>query len=101
MRVDESTLTDQVSSTASRAAESQRVQVDTSSTSGSSGTAASDRVDLSSLAGRISQAMQGLSNQSAQRTNQLQRDYQAGRYQPNAQDIGHAMLAELSGQAGS
>jgi anti-sigma28 factor (negative regulator of flagellin synthesis) len=58
-------------------------------------------VDLSSLGGRISQAMQSLSNQSAQRTNQLQKDYQAGRYQPDAQQISRAMLGELSGTAGS
>ena len=101
MRVDESTLTDQVSSTASRAAESQRVQVDTSALSGGSGAATGDRVDLSSLGGRISQAMQSLSNQSGQRASQLQKDYQAGRYQPDAQQISHAMLAELSGTAGS
>ena len=101
MRVDDTTLTDQVSSTASRAAESQRVQVDTSATSGGSGTSAGDRVDLSSLGGRISQAMQNLSNQSATRASQLQKDYQAGRYQPDAQEIGHAMVAELSGTAGS
>ena len=40
MRVDESSLTDQVSSTASRAAESQRIQVDTAATSGASGAGA-------------------------------------------------------------
>jgi anti-sigma28 factor (negative regulator of flagellin synthesis) len=101
MRVDESTLTDQVSSTASRAAESQRVQVDTSGLSNSSGTSVGDRVDLSSLAGRISQAMQSLSSQSSQRVSQLQKDYQAGRYQADPQQISHAMLSELSGTAGS
>ena len=101
MRVDDNTLTDQVSSTASRAAESQRVQVDTSATSGGSGAAAGDRVDLSSLGGRISQAMQNLSNQSATRASQLQKDYQAGSYQPDVQDISQAMVAELSGTAGS
>jgi anti-sigma28 factor (negative regulator of flagellin synthesis) len=101
MRVDENTLTDQVSSTASRAAESQRVQVDTSASSSSSGTSAGDRVDLSSLGGRIAQALQGLSSQSAQRVSQLQKDFQAGRYQPDAQQISHAMVAQLSGTAGS
>ena len=53
--------------------------------------AAGDRVDLSSLGGRISQAMQSLSNQSAQRTNQLQKDYQAGRYQPDVQQLASAL----------
>jgi hypothetical protein len=53
------------------------------------------------LAGRISQAMQSLSNQSSQRTNQLQKDYQAGRYQPDPQQISRAMVGELSGTAGS
>jgi hypothetical protein len=101
MRVDDSILSDQVSSTASRAAESQRVQVDTSESSGSSRSSAGDRVDLSSLGGRIAQAMQGLSNQSAQRVSQLQKDYQAGRYQPDAQQIGRNIVAQLSGFSGS
>ena len=43
MRVDEHSLTDQVSSTAGRAAESQRIQVDTATTSGAGSAAAGDR----------------------------------------------------------
>jgi flagellar biosynthesis anti-sigma factor FlgM len=91
MRIDEQSLTDQVSSTASRAAESQRIQVDTGATSGATGAPSGDRVDLSGLAGRISQSMQALSNQSAQRVGQLQKAYSAGRYQPDAQKIASAM----------
>lgn len=101
MRVDERALTDQVSSTASRAAESQRIQVDTSDSGASAESSAADRVDVSSLAGRISQAMQNLSGQSAQRISQLQKDYQAGRYQPDPQRISHSMVADLFGTAGS
>ena len=78
MRVDEHSLTDQVSSTASRAAESQRIQIDTASTAGSADASGADRVDLSSLAGRMAQALQSLTNQSAQRVSQLQKQYQAG-----------------------
>jgi hypothetical protein len=91
MRVDESNFTDQVSSTASRAAESQRIQVDTGASSGSAGAAPGERVDLSGLAGRISQSMQALAGQTAQRVGQLQKDYSAGRYQPAAQQIASAM----------
>ncbi|MGA2589489.1 MAG: flagellar biosynthesis anti-sigma factor FlgM [Bryobacteraceae bacterium] len=91
MRVNEQSLTDQVSSTASRAAESQRIQVDTGASSGSAGSAAGDRVDLSGLAGRISQTMQALASQSAQRISQLQKDFRAGRYQPDAQQIAGAI----------
>jgi len=91
MRIDEQSLTDQVSSTATRAAESQRIQVDTGATSGASGAAAGDRVHLSGLAGRISQTMQTLAGQSAQRVNQLQNEFRAGRYQPDAQQIAQAM----------
>jgi len=90
MRVDEHSLTDQVSSTATRAAESQRIQVDTTATSGAGATSA-DRVDLSGLAGRISQTLQALSSQSAQRIGQLQKDFRAGRYQPDARQIAGAM----------
>ena len=91
MRVNEQSLTDQVSSTASRAAESQRIQVDTAASSSATGAAPGDRVDLSGLAGRISQSMQVLASQTAQRVGQLQKDYQAGRYQPDAQQIASAM----------
>jgi len=91
MRVDEHSLNDQVSSTASRAAESQRIQVDTASSSGAAGATAGDRVDLSGLAGRISQTMQALANQSAQRVGQLQRNFRAGSYQPDAQQLAGAL----------
>ncbi|MGO4880399.1 MAG: flagellar biosynthesis anti-sigma factor FlgM [Bryobacteraceae bacterium] len=92
MRVDEHTLTDQVSSTAGRAAESQRIQIDTATTSGAGSAAAGDRVDLSGLAGRITQAMQSLSSQSAQRVGQLQKQVRAGAYQPDAGQIAGAMV---------
>jgi anti-sigma28 factor (negative regulator of flagellin synthesis) len=91
MRVDEHSLNDQVSSTASRAAESQRIQVDTASASGAAAATAGDRVDLSGLAGRISQTMQALANQSAQRVGQLQRNFRAGSYQPDAQQLAGAL----------
>ena len=91
MRIDEHSLTDQVSSTAARAAESQRIQVDTAATSGIPGAAAGDSVALSGLAGRISQTMQALSSQSAQRASQLQKDVGAGRYQPDPRQIAGVM----------
>jgi flagellar biosynthesis anti-sigma factor FlgM len=91
MRVDENNPTNQVSSSASRAAESQRVQVDSGATSGTGSASAGDRVDLSSLTGRISQTMQSLASQSAQKVSQLKKDFSAGRYNPNAQQIAGAM----------
>jgi hypothetical protein len=91
MRIDESSLIDQSSSTANRAAESQRIQVDSAASAAVTGAAAGDRVDLSGLAGRISQTMQALSNQSAQRAGQLRTDFQAGRYQPDVQRLASIM----------
>ena len=93
MRVDEHNLNgnDRASSTASRAAESQRIQVDTSRSSGAAGAFSGDRVDLSGLAGRISQTMQSLASQSAQRVSQLQKEFRAGRYQPDAQQLSRAL----------
>ena len=91
MRVDEHSLTDQVSSSATRAGESQRIQVDTAVSAGAAGAAAGDRVDLSGLAGRISETMQALASQSARRVSQLQKDFQAGRYEPDADQIASAM----------
>ena len=91
MRVDERNLTDQVSSTAARAAESQRIQVDTATSSGRSSGTPADHVDLSGLTGRIAQTMQSLENQSAARVSQMQKQYQAGAYQPDAAKIASAM----------
>jgi len=91
MRVNENSLTDQVSSTTSRAAESQRIQVDTATSSNSPSAAAGDRVDLSGLAGKISQSLQTLATQTAQRVGQLQQAVQAGRYQPDTRQIAGAI----------
>jgi anti-sigma28 factor (negative regulator of flagellin synthesis) len=101
MRVDERTLSEQASVASSRAEGSQRIQLDTATSSRSSASNAADRVDLSGLTGRISQAMQSLSQSSAQRVSQLRKQYQAGHYQPSAQQIGHAMAARAwsSGKA--
>ncbi len=91
MRIDQSNLNDQVSSTAGRAAESQRIQVDSAQFSGSAASAGGDHVDLSGLAGRISQTMQSLASQSSARVGQLRQVFRAGRYQPDAGQIGQAM----------
>jgi len=98
MRVEERNGSDQLAATASRASESQRVQVNP----GSSGPPASqggDHVDLSSLTGRISQSLNALSSQSAQRVAELQKQYQAGRYQPSAKSISQALVAQGQGAA--
>jgi flagellar biosynthesis anti-sigma factor FlgM len=91
MRVNENSLTEQASATSSRAAESQRIQVDSGTSAGSASAGAGDRVDLSGLAGRISQSLQTLASQTAQRVGQLQQAVQSGRYQPDARQIAGAM----------
>ena len=92
MRVEQNNLTDQVSSTAGRAAESQRIQVDTAASSKTGAAMDADRVDLSGLAGRIAHTMQALSSRSLQRLAHLRQDFQAGRYQPDAQQIAQALV---------
>jgi anti-sigma28 factor (negative regulator of flagellin synthesis) len=93
MRIDESNIQQTISATTSRAGETQRVQGDDdSSTPGKS--PSGDHVALSSLAGRISQAVDALKSQTAQRVSQLQKDYQAGRYQPSASQISSAVLSQ-------
>jgi anti-sigma28 factor (negative regulator of flagellin synthesis) len=101
MRVDEQNLSAQVSSTANRAAESQRIEAGTAGSSHIGAAGGEDHVDLSSLAGRISMSLQGLSNQTSQRVSQLQKDFQAGRYQPDAQQLSRAMVQDWQGSAGS
>jgi len=90
MRVDERSLTEQTN--ASRTGESQRIQLDTATSSSAPQAATADHVDLTSLTGRITQAMQTLSSQAAQRVSQLQGAVRAGRYQPDARQISHAMV---------
>ena len=99
MRVDERNLSEPASSTASRTAESQRIQVTTSGSSGTSGAAAGDHVDLSSLTGRISHTMQTLASQTSQRVSQLQKDFRTGRYQPDPQQLSRSIAAEWHGAA--
>ena len=94
MRVDERTLNDPASATANRAAESQRIQVETSTSAGTASATVPDHVDLSSLAGRITQSLQAQANQSVQRVNDLQKDFRAGRYQPDAQQLGRALAGQ-------
>jgi hypothetical protein len=91
MRVDERSLTDQVSSTASRTAEPQRIQVDTGQGSGVSSTAGPDHVDLSTLSGRISQTLQSAATQSAARVSGLQKAFRASSYQPDVQQLSRAL----------
>jgi anti-sigma28 factor (negative regulator of flagellin synthesis) len=93
MRIDERTLSEQASATAGRAAESQRIQVDTSTFASPSNTTTGDHVDLSSLTGRISQSMQMLASQSAQKVSRLQQQFQAGRYQPDPDRLSQMMAA--------
>jgi len=98
MRVEERNVSEQLAGTANRASESQRVQVNP----GSSGPVASpggDSVGLSSLAGRISQSLNTLAGQSAQRVVELQKQYRAGSYQPSAQGISRALIAQSQGAA--
>jgi anti-sigma28 factor (negative regulator of flagellin synthesis) len=92
MRIDESNLNDSVSSVASRAAESQRIQAGTAVSSGAANAGGGDRVDLSGLAGRISESMQALASQSAQRVSQLRSDFRAGSYQPDAAQLSRALM---------
>lgn len=96
MRIDERNLSEQASSTAGRAAESQRIQVDTSPSSGISGGSAADHVDLSGLAGRISQTMQAMAQTSAQRVSQLRQQFQSGRYQPDPGKLSQALAGALT-----
>ncbi len=91
MRVEDHSLTDQLSSSATRTPESQRIQVDTNSSGGSSSASGADRVDLSSITGRISQAMQTVAAQSAQRVSQLRQDFQAGSYRPDVPQLASAL----------
>src|SRR5580658_5903323 len=98
MRVEERNGSEQLAGTANRASESQRVQVNPGS-AGTTELRSGDSVGLSSLAGRISQSLNELSSQSAQRVASLQKQYRAGGYQPSPQGISRALIAQNQGAA--
>lgn len=98
MRVDDN-LGNSTSSVSSRGAQTQRIESSTVQVAGGSGAGRNDRVDLSSLTGRISDSLQALSRQTAERVSRLQASYSAGNYQPDALQISRAMLSGISSQA--
>ena len=92
MRIDEQSLNQSASTSAGRAAQTQRIEVDSAKAAAAGGSAGSDHVELSGLAGRISQTMQSLASQSAQKVSHLQKEDRSGRYQPDAHAISRAMV---------
>ncbi len=62
---------------------------------GSGKRAAADRVELSGLAGRISQALDASAAQRAERVEQVSREYAAGHYQVDAAAVSRAMVKEM------
>ena len=64
-----------------------------------------DRVEWSGFAGKLGATLAAQSAGRASRVAALTRDYQAGRYQPDAQATSHAMVAEMldvtAGQKGA
>ena len=63
-----------------------------SRTTGSRG--GSDRVEVSSLTGRIAQAMQASSTERSERVASLTAQYRAGEYHPDAAAVSRAMVGE-------
>ena len=58
-----------------------------------------DRVELSSMLGRLSQAINAYSTQRAERVQALTAEYQAGRFRPDSQVTSRALVTEaLSSQ---
>ncbi len=53
-----------------------------------------DEVDLSGLAGRLSEAVSADSPQRLARLDRLSRDFAAGRYRPSAAEVSRSMVEE-------
>jgi anti-sigma28 factor (negative regulator of flagellin synthesis) len=94
MRVDDN-LGNTVSSASSRGTQTQRIESTTAQAAGGSNAGRNDRVDLSSLTGRISESLQALSRQTAERVSRLQVAFSAGNYQPDPVQVSRAMLSGM------
>ncbi len=97
MRVYERNLSESTHSATNRMDEAQRIQTQVFGDHAAS--PRGDRVALSGLTDRISQGMQALSARSAQRVSQLQKDFQNGRYQPDASKISQVLTMGSIGEA--
>jgi|SRR5579872_354875 len=56
-----------------------------------------DRVQLSNLTGRLGQVLAGQSQERTRRIDALTRDYQTGKYAPNALESSRALVQETLG----
>ena len=77
-----------------RASETQTSRRDTTGRTEAAGRDGSDRVELSSTLGQLSNAIAAHGTQRTQRVQALASDYQSGRYRPNAEATGRALIAE-------
>ncbi len=77
-----------------RPTDTQKAGHDSTGKTAGTGSADGDRVELSSTLGRLSQAINTYADHRAERVQALAADYQAGRFRPNSQATGRAMIAE-------
>src|SRR5581483_7376708 len=100
MKIQDRTSLSPSATQAGRTPDTQKSNPDTAGKRPGAGTADGDRVEFSATLGRLSQAIAAQGTQRAGRVQALSTDYQAGRFHPNAQATGRAMVADaLSEQA--
>ena len=95
---------DRIASEAARqsaaAAETQKTRPSTSTeAAGAAGDASDDRLQLSSLAGRIRDVFDGMAQTKAARVEQLTAAVQSGRYQVDVAGLSRALASEFLGGA--
>jgi hypothetical protein len=72
--------------------EIQKAGQSSSGTASASGPAEGDRIELSSMLGRLSEAISTYANSRAERVQALMNEYEAGRFQPNSQATSRALI---------
>lgn len=100
MRIQDRTSLSPSAPQAGRTPETQKSNADSAGQKPGAGTADTDRVEFSSTLGRLSQAIAAQGAQRAGRVQALSTDYQAGRFQPNAQATGRAIVADALSEQG-
>ena len=86
-----------VETTATRTEDVRQTERASRSSGNQTSAAGEDRVDLSGLSERVSQALETSASEHSARVQRLARDVAAGRYQPDAMRVSRAMVAQMSG----
>jgi hypothetical protein len=102
MRIEDRYLSGSLATQTGRSTETQSIQGDEAHRAGAARGQGNDRAEVSSLAGRITSALENAAVQRSTRVAELAKLVQTGAYRPNSQAAGQAIVAQaLAGSLGA